>query len=126
MPHSAWARRRVAPGSAATYRSTTSTAATRRDSRGAFRARFASVPVDYTYRMRIEHRPGQLARAMEAIADVGGLVGEVRTCQLTRSFSVRELTVEVDDDGAADELRDRLDAIDSAEVVGHHDRTLAL
>ena len=84
------------------------------------------MPVDYTYRMRIEHRPGQLARVMEAIADAGGLVGDVRTCQLTRSFSVRELTVEVDDADAADELRDRLDAIDSAEVVGHHDRTLAL
>jgi malate dehydrogenase (oxaloacetate-decarboxylating) len=86
----------------------------------------APVPVDYTYRMRIEHRPGQLARVMEAIAEAEGLVGEVRTCTLTRSFSVRELTVEVDDGAAAEELRDRLDAIDSVEVEDWHDRALAL
>jgi malate dehydrogenase (oxaloacetate-decarboxylating) len=84
------------------------------------------VPADYTYRMRIEHRPGQLARAMEAIAEAGGLVGETRTCKLTRSFSVRELTVEVDDGTAAEELRERLDAIDSVEVEDFHDRALAL
>jgi malate dehydrogenase (oxaloacetate-decarboxylating) len=86
----------------------------------------APVPVDYTYRLRIEHRPGQLARVMESIADAGGLVGEVRTCKLTRSFSVRELTVAVRDGPAAGELRDRLDAIDSVELEDWYDRALAV
>jgi malate dehydrogenase (oxaloacetate-decarboxylating) len=85
----------------------------------------APVAADYTYRLRIEHRPGQLARVMESIAEAGGLVGEVRTCKLTRQFSVRELTVVVEDVDAAGELSDRLGAIDSVEVEDAFDRALA-
>ena len=83
------------------------------------------MAVDYTYRLRIEHRPGQLARVMESIAEAGGLVGEVRTCKLMRRLSVRELTVVVEDGGAGRELSDRLDAIDSVEVEHAFDRALA-
>src|SRR4051812_11610555 len=116
MPHSACASRRVSPGSAATYASMTSTAAIERDPRAGEPATCAAVPVDYTFLTRVEHRPGQLARVLEAVADAGGLVGELRTCKLTRSYSERELTVAVADDAGAEALRESLDAIDTVEV----------
>ncbi|MBV9213875.1 MAG: NAD-dependent malic enzyme [Actinobacteria bacterium] len=84
------------------------------------------MTVDFTYRARIEHRPGQLAKVMEAIAAAEGLIGEVRTCELTRSYSVRELTVEVGSPDAADELRERIAAIDGVEVEWCRDRALML
>src|SRR5919202_2265226 len=84
------------------------------------------VPVDYTFRTRIEHRPGQLARVLEVIADAGGLVGEFRTCKLTREYSEREVTVAVADDSGADSLRERLEEIDTVEVLDCYDRALAV
>jgi malate dehydrogenase (oxaloacetate-decarboxylating) len=84
------------------------------------------VPVDYTFRTRIEHRPGQLARVLEVIADAGGLVGEFRTCKLTREYSEREVTVAVADDPGADSLRERLEEIDTVEVLDCYDRALAV
>jgi malate dehydrogenase (oxaloacetate-decarboxylating) len=84
------------------------------------------VPVDFTFRARIEHRPGQLARVLEAVAEGGGLVGEFRTCKLTREHSERELTVAVADEAGAAALRERLDAIESVEVLDCYDRALAL
>jgi malate dehydrogenase (oxaloacetate-decarboxylating) len=84
------------------------------------------VNVDYTYRVRVEHRPGQLARVLEAIAEAGGLVGDVTTCKLTRAFSIREVTVEVEDDDRARELGRAIDALESVEVEDCFDRALAL
>src|SRR2546423_14547992 len=89
-----------------------------RDSRSGGRARLPPVPADYTYRMRIEHRPGQLARAMEAIAEAGGLIGETRTRKLTPPFSVREPTAEADDGAAAEGIRARPPAVDTPEGGG--------
>jgi malate dehydrogenase (oxaloacetate-decarboxylating) len=82
--------------------------------------------VDYTYRVRVRHEPGQLAKVLGAIADAGGLIGEARTCALTRTFSIRELTVEVRDDEQAEELRGAMDDLDGVEVCEAHDRALAL
>jgi malate dehydrogenase (oxaloacetate-decarboxylating) len=82
--------------------------------------------VDFTYRVRIEHRPGQLAKVLGAVADAGGLIGDVKTCTLTRKFSVRQLTAEVRDEEQAEELRDAIDGLDGVEVEDFHDRALAL
>src|SRR5947208_2160531 len=84
------------------------------------------MTVDFTYRARIEHRAGQLAKVMEAIAASDGLIGEVRTIELRRGFSVREFTVEVSDPDNADALRDRIDSIDGVEVEWCRDRALML
>jgi malate dehydrogenase (oxaloacetate-decarboxylating) len=84
------------------------------------------VNVDYTYRVRIEHRPGQLARVTEAIAEAGGLVGDLTTCKLTRAFSIREVTVEVEDDERARELAKAIGELDSVEVEDYWDRARAL
>ena len=84
------------------------------------------MTVDFTYRTRVQHHPGQLAKVMEAIADSGGLIGEVQTVELTRGFSVRELTVEVRDPDSANELRERINSVDGVEVEWCRDRALML
>src|SRR5947209_12067541 len=84
------------------------------------------MTVDFTYRARIEHRPGQLAKVMEAIAASDGLIGDVRTVELARGHSVREFTVEVRDTDTAEELRERIDSVDGVEVEWCRDRALML
>ncbi len=84
------------------------------------------MTIDFTYRARIEHRPGQLAKVMEAIAGSEGLIGDVHTVELARGHSVREFTVEVKDSDSAEELRDRIDSIDGVEVEWCRDRALML
>ncbi|HKP91070.1 MAG TPA: hypothetical protein VJT75_13970 [Thermoleophilaceae bacterium] len=84
------------------------------------------MPVDYTFLTRVEHRPGQLARMLEVVAETGGLVGEFRTCKLTREYSERELTIAVADEEGATALREKLDEIDSVEVLDCYDRAVAL
>src|SRR3712207_8214547 len=58
--------------------------------------RFA-MPLDYTYRIQLPHRPGQLAKVAGTIAEGGGLIGDVVTINVGRELSIREITVEVGD-----------------------------
>jgi malate dehydrogenase (oxaloacetate-decarboxylating) len=48
----------------------------------------------------------------------------VRTCSLTRSASIRELTVQLSGADQADDLREQLDAIDGVDVQSCSDRAL--
>ena len=57
------------------------------------------VPLDYTYRIHLPHRTGQLARVAGAIAEGGGLIGDVTTVNVGRDSSIREITLEVADRG---------------------------
>ncbi len=53
------------------------------------------MPLDYTYRIRLPHRTGQLARVAGTIAEGSGLIGDVVTINVGRESSIREFTVEV-------------------------------
>jgi malate dehydrogenase (oxaloacetate-decarboxylating) len=55
------------------------------------------LALDYTYRVHLPHRIGQLARVAGAIAEGNGLIGDVEYHQRRTRFSVREITLEVDD-----------------------------
>jgi malate dehydrogenase (oxaloacetate-decarboxylating) len=80
--------------------------------------------LDRTYRVQIPHRPGQLARVMEAIAVGDGLIGDVVTISIGREHSLREITVEVRDNNQATQIGQLLDAIDGVKVMWHEDRAL--
>ena len=84
------------------------------------------MSVDFTYRIKMPHRPGQLAELTRAIADAGGLIGDISTREVGREGSLRELTVEVDGDEHAQRLCDRLAKLDGVEVVWHRDRALMM
>ena len=82
------------------------------------------MPLDYTYRIRLPHRTGQLARVAGTIAEGSGLIGDVVTINVGRESSIREITLEVEDRDGAERIRDMLNDLDGIEVIWARDRAL--
>jgi len=82
------------------------------------------LPLDYTYRIRLPHRTGQLARVAGTIAEGAGLIGDVVTINVGRESSIREITLEVDDREGAERIRGMLNELDGVEVLWARDRAL--
>lgn len=82
------------------------------------------MPLDYTYRIQIPHRTGQLARVAGTIAEGGGLIGDVTTINVGRESSVREITLEVGDRDRAERIVGMLNELDGVEVLWARDRAL--
>jgi len=80
--------------------------------------------LDCTYRVRIPHKAGQLARVCGAIADEGGLIGDVFTLNVSKDASLREITIEVRDGDHAQKVADAVDGLDGVSVEWHMDRAL--
>src|SRR4051812_109102 len=70
------------------------------------------------------HRAGQLATLTGAIADAGGLIGDITTESVTREGSVRQLTVEVEGQDHAERLAEKLGELDDVDVEWFRDRAL--
>ena len=82
------------------------------------------MPLDYTYRIRLPHRTGQLARVAGTIAEGSGLIGDVVTINVGRESSIREITLEVEDRDGAERIRGMLNDLDGIEVIWARDRAL--
>jgi malate dehydrogenase (oxaloacetate-decarboxylating) len=82
------------------------------------------VPLDYTYRIQLPHRTGQLARVAGTIADGGGLIGDVTTINVGRDASIREITLEVEDRDQAERIAEMLRSLEGVEVLWSRDRAL--
>ncbi len=82
------------------------------------------MALDYTYRVHLPHRIGQLAMVAGAIAEGGGLIGDVTTVNVGRDSSIREITLEVDDHAGAERVADLLNELDGVEVLWFRDRAL--
>ena len=82
------------------------------------------MPLDYTYRVRQPHRTGQLATVAKAIADCGGLIGDVTTINVGRDSSIREITLAVEDHDQAEKVVHALNDLDGVEVLWSRDRAL--
>ena len=80
------------------------------------------MPMDCTYRLRIPHRAGQLARVATLISEEGGLIGDVQTITVARREALREITVELRDKQHADRLAVALGELAGVSVVWYHDR----
>src|SRR5581483_6069269 len=80
--------------------------------------------LDCTYRVQIPHRPGQLARVAQAIAECGGLIGDIATVSVGRESSIREITVEVRDVAQATAIAGSLAELPGVSVLFHRDRAL--
>ncbi len=78
--------------------------------------------MDCTYRLRIPHRAGQLARVATLISEEGGLIGDVQTITVARREALREITVELRDKDHADRLAVALGQLAGVSVVWYHDR----
>src|SRR3712207_2458819 len=82
------------------------------------------MPIDYTYRIQSPHRPGSLARLMGAIGQANGLIGDVSTINIGRDASIREITIECQDDAHADQVADAIGATEGMKVFWYRDRAL--
>ena len=82
------------------------------------------MPLDYTYRIRLPHRTGQLANVAGTIAEGGGLIGDVTTINVGREHSVREITVEVTDRDQAERITEMINSLDGFNVLWSRDRAL--
>jgi malate dehydrogenase (oxaloacetate-decarboxylating) len=80
------------------------------------------MPMDCTYRLRIPHRAGQLAKVASKIAEHGGLIGDINTISVAKHEALREITVELRDKDHAEELAAGLNALPDVSVAWFHDR----
>jgi malate dehydrogenase (oxaloacetate-decarboxylating) len=54
--------------------------------------------IDTIFRVRLRHQPGELARLTVAIAEQGGLLGEITTTHIGEVDTVRDITIETSDE----------------------------
>src|SRR3954465_6963495 len=80
------------------------------------------MPMDCTYRVRIPHTTGQLAKVAATIAEQGGLIGDVTTIAIARHEALREITVELRDKLHGEALAAALGALPGVKVMWFHDR----
>ncbi|MDQ3926823.1 MAG: NAD-dependent malic enzyme [Actinomycetota bacterium] len=80
--------------------------------------------LDYTYRIQMPHRRGQLARVAGTIASGGGLIGEMVTISVGRRFSIREITLEVEGQDQAEHIAHVLNELEGVKVLWWRDRAL--
>src|SRR5947209_5942093 len=80
------------------------------------------MAMDCTYRLRIPHHAGQLAKVATRIAENGGLIGDVTTIAIARNEALREITVELRDKEHAESLAAALGSLQGVSVVWFHDR----
>jgi malate dehydrogenase (oxaloacetate-decarboxylating) len=80
------------------------------------------MALDCTYRLRIPHNAGELAKVATRIAEHDGLIGDVSTISVAKHEALREITVEVRDRAHAEELAVALGELDGVSVSWFHDR----
>jgi malate dehydrogenase (oxaloacetate-decarboxylating) len=78
--------------------------------------------MDVTYRLRIPHRPGQLAKVSTLICEYGGLIGDVSTIAVAKHEGLREITIELRDRDHAIALAAGLNELEGVSVAWFHDR----
>ena len=82
--------------------------------------------VDTVLRLRSKHRVGQLARLATAIAEQGGLLGDITTLRGGETDSLREVTIETEDEAHRDRVIEAVRKVDGVEVLDAIDRVFDL
>ncbi len=77
---------------------------------------------DTIVRVRLRHRPGQLARFAAALADVEALIGEITTVQIGENDTLRDVTVETSDEAHTARMLDAIRALADVDLVETRDR----
>jgi malate dehydrogenase (oxaloacetate-decarboxylating) len=80
------------------------------------------MAMDCTYRLRIPHHAGQLAKVATRISEYDGLIGDVTTIAVARNESLRDITVELGDKEHAEALAAGLGELPGVTVAWYHDR----
>lgn len=81
--------------------------------------------IDTVFRLRLKHRPGQLARVAAAIAVEEGLLGDIVTLRIGEEDTVRDVTVETKNDAQTERVIAAVRSLDGVELLGVTDRVFA-
>lgn len=82
--------------------------------------------VDTVLRLRSRHRVGQLARLATAIAEQGGLLGDITTLRGGENDSLREVTIETEDEAHRDRVIEAVRKVEGVELLDAIDRVFDL
>ncbi len=78
--------------------------------------------IDTVLRIRLKHRPGQLAKVAAAIADEAALLGEIITVKRGEDDTVREITIEAASEEQTARVIEAVKRLDGVDVEGVRDR----
>ncbi len=78
--------------------------------------------IDTILRVRLAHQPGRLARFATVVAQEGGLLGEITTVHIGETDTVRDITIETEDEAHTERLLDAVRALEGVELVQVTDR----
>lgn len=76
-----------------------------------------------TLRLRLPNRAGTLAHVTQAIADVGGSLGNIELVERDLKFLIRNITVDASSEKHAGEIVEAVQAVPEIEVLSVADRT---
>lgn len=82
--------------------------------------------LDTVLRIKSRHRVGQVARLTTAIAEQGGLLGDITTLRGGETDSLREVTIETEDEAHRDRVIEAVRNVDGVEVLDTIDRVFDL
>src|SRR5262245_53210067 len=82
--------------------------------------------IDTVLRLRLRHRPGQLARLATAVAEANALLGDITTLRIGEEDSVRDVTIETADEAHTERVIAAVRAVDGAELLDVTDRVFEL
>ena len=76
-----------------------------------------------TIRVQVPNRAGMLASVTQAIADVGGNLGQITLLEQTRRISTRDLTVDATSTEHAEQIVHAVKALNNIKLLNVYDRT---
>jgi len=88
----------------------------------------ASVSVQYSIVLRVEidHQPGMLGLVATAIGDAGGSIGSIDLVAIEHGHTLRDITVETENEAHAKRIGAAVDAVAGARLVDITDRTFQM
>ncbi|MBV5260271.1 ACT domain-containing protein [Synechococcus moorigangaii CMS01] len=79
-----------------------------------------------TIQLRIPNRAGTLANVTQAIANVGGNLGNIELVERDRKFLIRNITVDASSEKHAEDIVEAVKAVPEIELLKVSDRTFAI
>ncbi|OGP86258.1 MAG: NAD-dependent malic enzyme 1 [Deltaproteobacteria bacterium RBG_13_65_10] len=77
-----------------------------------------------TLRVKNENSPGVLGRLATTIGDAGGIFGDIKTISVGRSYAVRDMDVEVDDEAHLERILSAIRKLKQVDILEVRDEVL--
>ena len=79
-----------------------------------------------TIRLQLPNRSGMLASVTQAIAEVGGNLGQISTIEQTRKISIRDLSVDAASTEHAEQIVEAVKVLQDIKILDVYDRTFSI